>query len=182
MSVWRATTSNHKRTWIILWRRGTESTKTTDPSLTMSMWLCQVIGHSWRLCILSINVIVIFSGRFNPNPGPNSVTQCKKDSSTNGTRVCSSLVPNNCEGGFRLGGNCNGQQRLDLTRLPQSEFQMGDDQVWGDMSNVSQADQGHCRSVTMIRGSFPSVPSRQIWTCSQIPGKNVTEMQTLVLK
>ena len=148
----------------------------------MSMWLCQVIRHSWRLWILSINVSVICSGRFNPNPSPNSVTQCKKDSSTNGTRVCSSLVPNNCQGGFRLGGNCNGQQRLDITRLPQSEFQMGDDQVCSGLSNLSRADQGHCRSVTMIRGLFPSVPSRQIWTCSQIPGKTTTEMQTLVLK
>ena len=77
---------------------------------------------------MSINLNDL-SGRFNPNPSPNSVTQCKKDTSTNGSRVCSSLVPNNCQGGFRLGGNCNGQQRLDITRLPQSEFQMGDDQV-----------------------------------------------------
>ena len=44
-------------------------------------------------------------------------------------RQCSSLVPTNCEGGFRIGGNCNQQQRLDITRLPQQEFQMGADQV-----------------------------------------------------
>ena len=135
MSVWRVTTSNLKRTWIRLWGKGTELLMTTNPSLTMSMWLCQVIRQSWRLGILSINLNGL-SGRFNPNPSPNSVTQCKKDSSTNGTRVCSSLVPNNCQGGFRLGGNCNGQQRLDITRLPQSEFQMGDDQVCGDLGNV----------------------------------------------
>ena len=101
----------------------------------MSMWLCQVIRQSWRLGILSINLNGL-SGRFNPNPSPNSVTQCKKDTSTNGSRVCSSLVPNNCQGGFRLGGNCNGQQRLDITRLPPSEFQMGDDQVSGDLENA----------------------------------------------
>ena len=68
-------------------------------------------------------------GRFNPNYPPNGVTQCKKDSSTNGTRVCSSFVPNNCQNGFKIGGNCNSQQRLDNTKLPQSEFQMGEEQV-----------------------------------------------------
>ena len=57
------------------------------------------------------------------------MTQCKKDSSTNGTRVCSSPVQNNCQGGFKIGGNCNGQERLDGTKLPQSEFQMGDEQI-----------------------------------------------------
>ena len=70
-----------------------------------------------------------FSGRFNPTHIPNGVTHCKKDSSTNGTRVCSQPVQNNCQGGFKIGGNCNGQERLDNSNLPQSDFQMGDEQV-----------------------------------------------------
>jgi len=75
------------------------------------------------------NVNVVVPGRFNPKPRPDGVTQCKKDSSTNGTRVCSHHIINNCQGGFKIGGNCNSQQRLDNTKLPPSEFQMGDEQV-----------------------------------------------------
>ena len=75
------------------------------------------------------NVNVVVPGRFNPKQRPDGVTQCKKDSTTNGTRVCSHHVVNNCQGGFKIGGNCNSQQRLDNTKLPPSEFQMGDEQA-----------------------------------------------------
>ena len=85
-------------------------------------------GSLWLVTSIVLNII---SGRFNPQPVPNGVSQCKKDSSTNGTRVCSSPVQNNCQGGFKIGGNCNGQERLDNTKLPPSEFQMGDEQVGG---------------------------------------------------
>ena len=85
-----------------------------------------------------INFKIISVGRFNPKPSPNSVTQCKKDSSTNGTRVCSSFVPNNCQGGFKIGGNCNQQNRLDNTKLPPSEFQMGESQVKWLKRNLKQ--------------------------------------------
>ena len=56
------------------------------------------------------NVNVVIPGRFNLTPRPDGVTQCKRDSSTNGTRVCTTRLANNCQGGFKLGGNCNGQQ------------------------------------------------------------------------
>ena len=89
-------------------------------------------------------------------------------SSTNGKRVCSTQLRNNCLGGFKVGGNCNNQQvvskhikyeddldddddiggdsevddgdddnydplhqRLDSSRLPPSEFQMGTEQGGG---------------------------------------------------
>jgi len=77
------------------------------------------------------NVNVVVPGRFNLTPRPDGVTQCKKDSSTNGKRVCSTQLRNNCLGGFKVGGNCNNQQRLDSSRLPPSEFQMGTEQGGG---------------------------------------------------
>ena len=96
-------------------------------NLTLSAMHCL---HKYIKYIhLSVQVHISNEGRFNPQPLPGGVTQCKKDSSTNGTRVCSRPVQNNCQGGFKIGGNCNGQERLDNTKLPQSEFQMGDEQV-----------------------------------------------------
>ncbi|XP_023338648.1 uncharacterized protein LOC111709253 [Eurytemora carolleeae] len=71
------------------------------------------------------NINVVIPGQFNLPVRPNGVEQCKKDSSTGGKRVCTTQLANNCNGGFKVGGNCNGQDSLDTSRLPPSEFKMG---------------------------------------------------------
>ena len=84
-----------------------------------------------------INVVI--PGQFKLPTRPNGVKQCKKDSSTGGKRVCTTIIANNCNDGFKVGGNCNGQERLDTSKLPPSEFQMGDGvEVTNKLFNMNQ--------------------------------------------
>ena len=67
-------------------------------------------------------------------------------SSTNGKRVCSTQLRNNCLGGFKVGGNCNNQQVVFKNiKYEEDDDEKVEDDDGGDAHEVDNNDPLHQR-------------------------------------